>query len=94
MIHVSDQLQKTVSHIIPDHVFSSIALRTKLALSLISTRSVEFPTNHKFLLDVQFQNNLQGSYPDPIRPTQSQPSKAVIRFHVQRLKIPEIRIGY
>jgi len=94
MIHVSDQLQKTVSHKIPDHVFSSIALRTKLALSLISTPSVKFPTDHKFLLHVQFHNNIQGSYPDPIRPTQSQPSKAPIRFHVQRLKTPEIRIEY
>ena len=42
MFHLADRNQDTNSYKIPDHVFASIQLQSKIALSLVTTQSLQF----------------------------------------------------
>jgi len=46
MIHIQDDSQKAKSYKIPDHVFASVLLRSNVTLSLLSTQSLQFKTDH------------------------------------------------
>ena len=88
LVHLVDPHHNTVSPKIPDHAFSSIHLRSKISLSLIPTRSINFPTDHKYLLHIPYENQLPPPSPSSIPHDESHTSGSPIRFHVQRLKNP------
>ena len=88
LVHLVDPHHDTVSTKIPDHAFSSINLRSKISLSLIPTRSINFPTDHKYLLHIQYENQLPPPSPSSIPQDESNTNGSPIRFHVQRLNNP------
>ena len=90
MVHVSDIHQNTLSHQIPDHVFTSVQLQSNISLSLMSTKTLDFPTDHKCLLHVTYQPIPADSSPPTNWPSEQFSDNQPIRFHVQRLKQPDI----
>ncbi|PUU78317.1 hypothetical protein B9Z19DRAFT_1065154 [Tuber borchii] len=96
MLHISDQLQYNISHKIPDHAFTSVHSQPKMTLFLLPTESLQFRTDHKNLLHIQY---LPTSPPET---TQDHPPSSSwvpalpgpLRFHVQRLKQPHILLHY
>jgi len=49
MVHIQDPSEYSTSHTIPDHVFAAIQHQPNIALSLVSTQSLSFQTDHRFL---------------------------------------------
>ena len=82
--------QNTLSHQIPDHVFTSVQLQSNISLSLMSTQTLDFPTDHKCLLHVTYQPIPSDSSPPTNWPSEPFSDNQPIRFHVQRLKQPDI----
>jgi len=66
MVHITDMYQHTLSQKIPDHAFSSIKLQSKITLSLITTASLPFSTDHKYLLHIHYANPLSDTSRDCI----------------------------
>jgi len=90
MIHISDNTQHTISHQIPDHVFASRQIQSNITLHLVSTRILGFQTDHRYLLHVQYDHNAPTTtqHCTPIIPRLAVPGP--VRFHIQRLRKPEI----
>ena len=83
MAHIVDPSKEPNSHTIPDHVFSSVQHQPNTSLSLVTTQSLDFRTDHRYLLHVKF-NNHQDRHPPHYNTQQFTPSPT--RFHVQRLR--------
>jgi len=95
MVHIQDPSEYSTSHTIPDHVFAAIQHQPNIALSLVSTQSLSFQTDHRFLLHVKFDHPASSSSPSasqvaPASTTQTGPT----RFHLQLLRKDAIAKKY
>ena len=88
--HLVDPYHGTISHKIPDYAFTSINSQSKISLSLIPTRLINFPTDHQYLLHIQYENQLPPPSQSCIPPHKPNTHGCPILFHVQRLKNPTI----
>jgi len=94
MIHIQDDSQKAKSYKIPDPVFASVLLRSNITLSLLRTHSLQFKTDHLFLLDIQYTHILPQPTPNHMPIHNSSPLPGPIRFHIQCLQTSEIVLQY
>jgi len=95
MVHIQDPSEYATSHTIPDHVFAALQHQPNIALSLVSTQSLSFQTDHRFLLHVKFDHPASSSRPPaPQVPAASTTQTGPTRFHVQRLRKEPIAKKY
>ena len=90
MLHICDPSKETISCCIPDHTFTKPHIKSKINLTLVSTRALGFRTNHQYLLHIQYASQDSNSRSVPLTQLPPLPSTIPTRFHIQRLRDPDI----
>jgi len=91
MIHLSDTTNHTTADNIPDHSFSKINIQSSLILSLLPTYQLQFPTDHKYLLQISIKKSICNQNTKSGTIVNTQPP---VRFRVQRLQQPSIATSF
>jgi len=90
MLHVCDPSKETISCHIPDHAFAKSHIKSMITLALVSTRALGFRTDHQYLLHIQYSSQNSNSHSVPLTQLPPLPSSIPTRFHIQRLRNPDI----
>jgi len=90
MLHICDPSKETISCHIPDHAFAKSHIKSKITLALVSTPALGVCTDHQHLLHIQYSSQNSNSPSVPLTQLPPLPSIIPNRFHIQRLRNPDI----